>query len=91
MFFGYRLHWVESLTADTLLTLIWIVGITNAFNFLDNMDGLCAGVAIIAGGSLLAAYAGAEHSPEVAFVALLVGACAAFLTYNVPPGVHLSR
>ena len=85
VFFGYRLHWVESLTADTLLTLIWIVGITNAFNFLDNMDGLCAGVAIIAGGSLLAAYAGAEHSPEVAFVALLVGACAAFLTYNVHP------
>ena len=85
VFFGYRLHWVESLTADTLLTLIWIVGITNAFNFLDNMDGLCAGVAIIAGGSLLAAYAGAEHSPEVAFVALLIGACAAFLTYNVHP------
>ena len=85
VFFGYRLHWVESLTADTLLTLVWIVGITNAFNFLDNMDGLCAGVAVIAGGSLLAAYAGAEGSPEIAFVALLVGACAAFLTYNVHP------
>lgn len=86
VFFGYRLHWVESLTGDTLLTLIWIVGITNAFNLLDNMDGLCAGVALIAGLSLLAAYGGAEPlAPEVAYVALLAGACAAFLVYNAHP------
>ena len=86
VFFGYRLHWVESLTGDTLLTLFWIVGITNAFNLLDNMDGLCAGVAVIAGVSLLAAYgdAGAVR-PEAAFLASLVGACAGFLVYNVHP------
>ena len=32
VFMGYRLHWVESLTLDSLLTLFWVVGITNAFN-----------------------------------------------------------
>ena len=86
VFFGYRLYWVESLTGDTLLTLIWIVGITNAFNLLDNMDGLCAGVAVIAGVSLLAAYGGdGAARPETAFVASLVGASAAFLVYNVHP------
>lgn len=86
VFFGYRLDWVESLTGDTLLTLLWIVGITNAFNLLDNMDGLCAGVAVIAGVSLLAAYGGdGAARPETAFVASLVGACAAFLVYNVHP------
>ena len=86
VFFGYRLDWVESLTGDTLLTLLWIVGITNAFNLLDNMDGLCAGVALIAGVSLLAAYGGDGASrPETVFVASLVGACAAFLVYNVHP------
>ena len=37
------------MVGDSLLTLFWIVGITNAFNLLDNMDGLCAGTALIAG------------------------------------------
>ena len=32
---------------DLLLTFLWIAGITNAFNLIDNMDGLCAGVTII--------------------------------------------
>ena len=45
-FLGFRLQWVTSLTLDTMLTITWIVGITNAFNLLDNMDGLCAGVAL---------------------------------------------
>ena len=43
VFFGYRLNWTESLTLDALFTLVWIVGLTNAFNLLDNMDGLCGG------------------------------------------------
>jgi UDP-GlcNAc:undecaprenyl-phosphate GlcNAc-1-phosphate transferase len=39
--FGFRLNWTVSLTLDTMLTLVWVVGMTNAFNLLDNMDGLC--------------------------------------------------
>ena len=85
VYFGYRLHWVESLTGDTLLSLFWIVGITNAFNLLDNMDGLCAGVAVIAAASLLATYGGALHHPDAAYLALLIGACSAFLVYNFSP------
>ena len=86
VFFGYRLQWVDSLTGDTLLTLVWIVGITNAFNLLDNMDGLCAGVAVIASVSLLAAFGsmGAQQ-PEAIYLALVLGTCAAFLVYNVHP------
>ena len=42
---------------DGLLSLIWIVGITNAFNLLDNIDGLSAGIATIAGTFFLAALA----------------------------------
>ena len=38
---GFRLQWRSSLTLDSLLTLFWMVGITNALNLLDNMDGLC--------------------------------------------------
>ena len=86
VFFGYRLQWVESLTGDTLLTLVWIVGITNAFNLLDNMDGLCIGVALIAGTSLLVVYSGVSlQQPEFVFLSLLLGAATAFLIYNLHP------
>jgi UDP-GlcNAc:undecaprenyl-phosphate GlcNAc-1-phosphate transferase len=47
-FLGFRMHWFTSLTLDTLITIFWIVGITNAFNLIDNMDGLCAGIGFIA-------------------------------------------
>jgi UDP-GlcNAc:undecaprenyl-phosphate/decaprenyl-phosphate GlcNAc-1-phosphate transferase len=41
---------VDDLQAvNVVLSILWIVGITNAFNLLDNMDGLSAGVAFIAG------------------------------------------
>ena len=46
-FFGYRLCWFESMTLDTMVTIFWVVGITNALNLLDNMDGLCAGVGLV--------------------------------------------
>ena len=54
LYFGYHLNWVNGVTVDWMLTLIWIVGLTNAFNLLDNMDGLCAGVAVVAGVAFLA-------------------------------------
>src|SRR5258705_1299180 len=38
---------------SVIVTVLWIVGITNAFNFLDNMDGLSAGVAGVWGGAFL--------------------------------------
>jgi UDP-GlcNAc:undecaprenyl-phosphate GlcNAc-1-phosphate transferase len=86
VFFGYRLQWTTSLTLDTLLTLVWIVGVTNAFNLLDNMDGLCAGIALIVGVSLLGGLvAGAGLTPESQYLALLLGATTGFLIYNVYP------
>jgi UDP-N-acetylmuramyl pentapeptide phosphotransferase/UDP-N-acetylglucosamine-1-phosphate transferase len=54
LYFGYHLNWVNGVTVDWMLTLIWIVGLTNAFNLLDNMDGLCAGIAVVAGVAFLA-------------------------------------
>ncbi len=81
---GFRLHWCESMTLDTLITLIWIVGVTNAFNLIDNMDGLCAGVAVIAAGYFFLLFSG--HDPDAAIVAILAaGAFAGFLVYNFNP------
>ncbi|WP_422926489.1 MraY family glycosyltransferase [Singulisphaera sp. PoT] len=67
------------------ITVLWIVGLTNAFNMLDNMDGLSAGVGLVAS----ALFAGAQlavgslFAPGVLLV--LVGALAGFLIHNRYP------
>jgi UDP-GlcNAc:undecaprenyl-phosphate GlcNAc-1-phosphate transferase len=87
--FGFRLNWTVSLTLDTMLTLVWVVGMTNAFNLLDNMDGLCAGIALIVGAALLTnlmpVSPGTETFFQAQYLALLLGAVAGFLVYNVHP------
>lgn len=87
--FDFRLHWIESRLFDSLLTMIWIVGLTNAFNLLDNMDGLCAGTAVIVALMMAAGlWTGVTReaaSEEMAFLAILAGAAAGFLVYNFPP------
>ena len=89
VFFRYRLNWTDSLTLDTILTLVWVVGMTNAFNLLDNMDGLCAGIALIVGTALvvglLPAAPGTPAFLQLRYLALLLGATAAFLVYNYHP------
>ena len=84
-FLGYRLQWSSSLTADTVITIVWIVGITNAVNLLDNMDGLCAGISLIAAAFFSFLYLN-EGSFQLLTVSLfLTGASAAFLIYNFYP------
>lgn len=87
--FGYRLGWAHSLTVDSLLTIAWIIGITNAFNLLDNMDGLAGGIALIAGSALLVNLLplepGIVNELRVSYVAVLLGAVAGFLVYNYHP------
>jgi len=68
-----------------LIGIVWIAGITNAFNFLDGLDGLSAGVSLIATGALLCVL-GMGSQPNVAlFLAVLAGAQLAFLRYNWHP------
>ena len=86
LFFGYRLEWTPSLVGDMMLTLFWIVGITNAFNLLDNMDGLCAGTTLIAGTFLLIGLVqNSEVTTAARYGAMLLGATAGFLVYNLYP------
>src|SRR5436853_4181161 len=88
LLFGFRLQWLDSMVGDAMLTLFWIVGVTNAFNLLDNMDGLCAGTALIVGATLfvdLASRPGAGLLPEAQYLAILGGATLGFLIYNFHP------
>jgi UDP-GlcNAc:undecaprenyl-phosphate/decaprenyl-phosphate GlcNAc-1-phosphate transferase len=70
---------------DVLLTLLWVVGVTNAFNLLDNMDGLAAGMAVIAGGFRLALFFLDGDIAAATMTAGFVGAVAGFLVRNAPP------
>ena len=89
LFFDYRLNWVNSITLDFFLTLFWIVGLTNAFNLIDNMDGLCGGVAMIVGTALLVdllpGATGTRAYYEATYLAILIGATGGFLVYNLHP------
>lgn len=90
LFFGFRLDWTISRTANLLLSMVWIVGITNAFNLLDNMDGLSAGVAFIAGVFLfLTHFLNPGMSPLIGplllMTAIYLGAILGFLIYNFNP------
>ena len=67
------------------VTLLWIVGLTNAFNFIDGIDGLAAGIAVIVGATCSAILIGRNHLPEALLLVALVGAAQGFLVYNLPP------
>ncbi len=68
-----------------VITLVWILGIVNALNFADGLDGLASGMAVIAAVFffLIAIYL---RQPHVAFLAALVaGGCLGFLVWNFKP------
>jgi len=68
--------------ANVMLTLFWIVGITNAFNFFDGMDGLATGLAILIAG-FMGVVAFETNQPELGWLAIaIIGAGAGFLPYN---------
>lgn len=64
------------------ITVIWVVGITNALNLLDNMDGLAAGIAAIASGFFLVLAAGSGQYLVASLAAAIAGTCLAFLRFN---------
>ena len=83
--FGIRVEFMPGRFWDILITTIWIVGITNSFNLLDNMDGLTAGVAIISSSILFIL---AVMQGQVFFALLLAGlsgSCLGFLYFNFNP------
>lgn len=67
------------------VTIVWIVGITNAMNFMDNMDGLSAGICAVASSFILLLAVINEQHLVAALSAGLLGACLGFLRYNFRP------
>ena len=68
-----------------LVTFLWVVGLTNAYNFMDGLDGLAGGVAVIAG-CFLCVIAFSQQSFFVYAVSYaLVASALGFLVFNFPP------
>jgi UDP-GlcNAc:undecaprenyl-phosphate GlcNAc-1-phosphate transferase len=70
---------------DMLILIVWVVGLMNAVNFLDAMDGLCAGISFIAASAFLVIALFNHQTYSVLLALSLMGALLGFLRYNWTP------
>lgn len=83
--FGLTLPLTGNQLIDIWITVFWIIGITNAINLLDNMDGLAAGISAIAAASLAFGMYGSSTAGEIVLVSVFIGALVGFLFFNFNP------
>lgn len=83
--FGMRLHWLPNQVLDQGLTIFWLVGVTNALNLLDNIDGAAAGIAAIAAAFLIYFCHAAAQLEAARLAAAFLGAVLGFLVFNFNP------
>lgn len=92
--FGYRITSLSLLPASAfevpawlgfLLTVLWVVGITNAFNLIDGVDGLAVGIAAVAVSAVLLCSLLLGNHESGLLAAILLGALLGFLPYNFHP------
>ena len=82
--FSDNLYWVlDGLSVP--ITVLWIVGVTNAVNLIDGLDGLANGVSAISATTVLVIALMASELPVAMMMAALVGACVGFMPYNTNP------
>src|SRR3989440_2606722 len=83
--YGLVLPWTRSLPVNMLITIFWLIGITNAINLLDNMDGLATGIAAIASCFLTFNFLTGGQMTEAVMMAVFAAALLGFLIYNSNP------
>lgn len=76
---------IDSGLIRTIITVLWVVGLVNAFNMLDNMDGLTSGVGAIIAFFFCIVALQTGHVFIAAFLCCLIGGLGGFLIYNFPP------
>ena len=82
---GVRVELFQNIFLDGFVTVVWVVGIANAFNLLDNMDGLSAGVATIASAAFFLIALVNDQFLVAALAAALAGCSLGFLRHNFHP------
>ncbi len=76
---------IENRLITTALSVVWIVLVINVFNFLDNMDGAAAGIAVIVSAILFTAAASSGQVFVGGLAVVFVGTLLGFLVFNFPP------
>ncbi len=85
IYYGLNLPWTYTPALNIAITFVWLIGITNALNLLDNMDGLAAGIAAIAAGFLALSFLVTGHLPEALMLGIFAAALCGFLVFNANP------
>ncbi len=85
VFFGRNIDFFQVEFLNILVTFLWLVGITNAFNLLDNMDGLASGVSFIAAILLSILFWRSGKTDLLMTSLILAGSTFGFLIFNFPP------
>lgn len=75
---------VVPVVVNVALSIVWITALANAFNFLDNMNGLSAGLGTVTLGTTAAMALIAQHVPAAVLCLVVCGACIGFLRFNFP-------
>ena len=85
IYYGLALPWSRFAPVNLIFTIFWLIGITNAINLLDNMDGLAAGIAAIASGFLALNFLSGAQPTEALMLAVFAASLVGFLVYNSHP------
>ena len=85
IYYGLSLPWTRSASVNMAITIFWLIGITNAINLLDNMDGLATGIAAIGSCFLTMSFLVSGQPVEALMLAIFAAALLGFLIYNSNP------
>ncbi len=85
LFAGININLFQTPLIDYPITIIWLVALINAVNFMDNMDGLSAGLSAIAGGFFVLLGLAQDLSLVTCMGAAILGSALGFLTFNFNP------
>lgn len=83
IYFGIHIKFVHPNYISIILTIIWVIGISNAFNIVDIMDGLSSSLAVISAGAFLIIALPTEQFYVNFAAAALAGACLGFIPFNM--------
>src|SRR2546423_3264939 len=84
-YYGLSLPWTYTPALNAVITFVWLIGITNALNLLDNMDGLAAGIAAIASAFLALSFLTTGQIGAALMLGVFAAALLGFLVYNSNP------
>lgn len=85
IYYGLRLPWTNYDEINTIITIFWLVGITNAVNLLDNMDGLAGGISLITCYFMTITFLWNGQGDLAIFSTAIGAAICGFLLYNFHP------